>query len=165
MKAAFKPTILIATSILALSSYTHSAAQSAQQPEIIRTAALTQSVATHPALTPRAKISPQKTPEKTANLIENDIQPSTRLNLDKSDLFIAYPPAEERQARLDNIEKYGTQFRGIRPSILSKNNSRIGSTSQYLRFDDNIQFDFQSSSKSRFQNDTNNLFIRAQINF
>jgi len=165
MKAAFKPTILIATTIVALSSYGTSAAQSAENTNIIRTAALTQPIATHPILKRSAKIAPRTTPEKIVSLKDDNIQPATQIHTDQSDLFISYPPAEERQAHRDNIEKYGAQFRGLRPSILSSNNSKIGSTTQYSRFDDNLHFDYQSSSKSRFTNDTNNLFIRAQINF
>lgn len=165
MKLLFKPTILIATSILALSSYTTSAAQSTQSPEIIKTAALTQPVATHPILRSSAKKTPQVTPQKIVSARADDIQTTQRIDTEHTIDYIAYSSLEERQARRQNVEKYSYEFRGLRPSALINNNGKIGSTSQYSRFDDNLYFDRQSTSNSRFKNDAENLFIRLQLNF
>jgi len=170
MKALFKPTIVIATSILALSSYATSAAQSAEQPQIIKTAALSQTIATNPILRPAVKTAPKTTTQKTANATVSSasigkIEQVTRLEIDDASAYIDYPTAEERRASRRNIEKYGSQFRGLRPSALTSNNGKIGSTTQYSRFNDNLHFGTQSTSNSRFKNDAENLFIRLQLDF
>ena len=73
---------------------------------------------------------------------------------------------ESRDLFLANPDRYLPQFNGFTPNgPLAKNNLRIGNINQYSPIEDEIKFSNQASSKSYYGNETDNIFLRAQLDF
>ena len=72
---------------------------------------------------------------------------------------------ENRDLFLENPEKYVPGFGGFCPVALADNNAKIGHINHYSLVDDELFFNYNAASKSQFSNDTDNILLRAQLNF
>jgi len=72
---------------------------------------------------------------------------------------------ENRDLFLENPEKYVPEFGGFCPVALADNNAKIGHINHYSLVDDELFFNYNAASKSQFSNDTDNILLRAQLNF
>ena len=72
---------------------------------------------------------------------------------------------ENRDLFLENPEKYVPEFGGFCPVALADNNAKIGHINHYTLVDDELFLNYDAASKSQFSNDTDNILLRAQLNF
>ena len=85
---------------------------------------------------------------------------------DYYDQRLRFSSEESRDSFLADPNRFLPKFNGfVSGGPLAKNNLRIGKIDQYSLIEDEIKFDSNASSKSYYGNETDNIFLRAQLDF